>query len=116
MSSGNDSSAPAEASEDGAIYILGANGEAVKIETKDLVIFDGEKYVSGNELDWSGFGESSSSSSADAKPSDILTFHGRGNGHGVGMSQSGIKVMAQQGFTFDEILKFYFTGITVENK
>lgn len=39
---------------------------------------------------------------------------GYGSGHGVGMSQNGAKGMANAGFTYDEILKHYYTGVTVE--
>jgi len=42
------------------------------------------------------------------------TFTGKGWGHGVGMSQEGAKGMAEAGFTYDEILKHYFTGVDVE--
>lgn len=45
--------------------------------------------------------------------STSFTFSGRGWGHHVGMSQYGAKAMAEQGKTYDEILKFYFTGITL---
>lgn len=40
-------------------------------------------------------------------------FMGQGNGHGVGMSQSGARGMAEAGFTYDEILKYYYTNIEV---
>ena len=42
----------------------------------------------------------------------ILT--GYGNGHGVGMSQRGAYGMAKLGYTYDEILKHYYTGIELE--
>ncbi len=38
---------------------------------------------------------------------------GAGNGHGIGYSQWGGYGMGVQGFTYDEILKFYFTGVTI---
>ena len=41
------------------------------------------------------------------------TFDGSGWGHSVGMSQWGAYAMAEQGFSYDEILKFYFTGIEI---
>ena len=41
-------------------------------------------------------------------------FQGRGWGHGVGMSQYGAKEMASEGFTYDEILKHYYTGVTIK--
>ena len=34
-------------------------------------------------------------------------------GHGVGMSGCGAKGMAEQGFTYEEILKHYYTGIEI---
>ena len=34
-----------------------------------------------------------------------------GYGHGVGMSQYGANAMALKGYTYDEILKYYYTGI-----
>ena len=40
------------------------------------------------------------------------TFTGSGWGHSVGMSQWGAYGMAQQGFNYEDILKFYFTGIS----
>lgn len=40
-------------------------------------------------------------------------FNGTGWGHNVGMSQYGALGMAKQGKNYDEILKFYYTGITV---
>jgi stage II sporulation protein D len=43
-----------------------------------------------------------------------LTIYGQGFGHGVGMSQSGAKGMAKAGYRYDEILKHYYSGITVE--
>lgn len=39
------------------------------------------------------------------------TFSGSGWGHSVGMSQWGAYAMAKQGFSYEEILKFYYTGI-----
>ncbi len=46
--------------------------------------------------------------------SNTYVFNGKGWGHGVGMSQEGAKGFARQGYTYDQILKHYFTGITVE--
>jgi stage II sporulation protein D len=43
-----------------------------------------------------------------------VNITGRGYGHGVGMSQYGAKGMAEAGFTFDQILQYYYTGITVD--
>lgn len=37
----------------------------------------------------------------------------RGFGHGVGMSQYGAGEMAKEGYQYDEILKHYYTGISI---
>lgn len=42
-----------------------------------------------------------------------FTISGSGYGHNVGMSQWGAYAMAKQGFGYEEILCFYYTGITV---
>ena len=42
-----------------------------------------------------------------------FTFIGKGWGHNVGMSQYGAYAMAQKGYTYREILQFYYTGVTV---
>ncbi len=42
-----------------------------------------------------------------------LHFSTRGYGHGVGMSQYGARSMALQGMTYEEILKKYYTGVTL---
>ena len=47
-------------------------------------------------------------------PSGTFVLTGKGWGHGVGMSQEGAKGLARNGYTYDQILKHYFTGITVE--
>ena len=40
-----------------------------------------------------------------------FAFLGRGWGHGVGMCQVGAYGLARQGFTYEQILKAYYTGI-----
>ena len=43
-----------------------------------------------------------------------VVFDMKGYGHGVGMSQYGALGMAKQGYTYDEILKHYYTGVTIK--
>ena len=38
----------------------------------------------------------------------MITFHGGGFGHGVGMSQTGAMRMAEAGYHWEEILQHYF--------
>ncbi len=55
-----------------------------------------------------------SQSAASSGSKDGITITGTGWGHGVGMSQYGAKAMAEQGFTYEDILNFYFAGIILE--
>lgn len=43
------------------------------------------------------------------------TFYGGGYGHGVGMSQNGANHMAEQGMKYEEILKFFFADVKLQN-
>ncbi len=46
-------------------------------------------------------------------PGRELLISGRGYGHGVGLCQEGAMEMAVRGYTFMEILQFYYTDITI---
>ena len=46
------------------------------------------------------------------KTSNGYTVYARRYGHGLGMSQRGAMYMAQIGYTYDQILAFYFEGCT----
>lgn len=45
---------------------------------------------------------------------DSVLFDVLGNGHRVGLSQCGAEAMAQSGSSFDEILCWYYSGVTLE--
>lgn len=47
--------------------------------------------------------------------STTVYIEGLGYGHGVGMSQWGANVMAQQGKTAEEIIKYYFEGVEIKS-
>lgn len=49
-----------------------------------------------------------------ASSSGQITIVGSGFGHGLGMSQWGAKNMADQGLSYESILKHYYTGITLK--
>lgn len=42
---------------------------------------------------------------------DMVYIETKGYGHGVGMSQYGAEGMAQSGFSYEEILKYYYQGV-----
>lgn len=43
----------------------------------------------------------------------VFLFTGRGSGHGVGMSQWGAKGMAEEGYSYREILRHYYPGVGI---
>jgi stage II sporulation protein D len=45
---------------------------------------------------------------------DQYVFEGRGNGHGVGLSQWGAHELAQRNSSYRDILEFYYTGIQLQ--
>lgn len=61
------------------------------------------------------FGLSSTHVTMEKQGEDIV-INSRGYGHGVGLSQWGAGKMAKEGYTYDEILKHYYTGIDIENE
>lgn len=43
----------------------------------------------------------------------VFVFRGGGYGHGVGMSQNGVKSLSEAGYGYEEILKHYYKGIVI---
>lgn len=56
------------------------------------------------------------SSSFTVEFGDKITFHTKGYGHGVGMSQYGAQGMALAGYNYLEIIKHYYQGVEIVNK
>lgn len=50
-----------------------------------------------------------------AADAEGVTFRVTGYGHGVGMSQYGANQLAREGKTWQEILEWYYTGVTIGN-
>ncbi len=84
----------------GEIYILG--GQTTEKVTRGYV-----SRVLGRE-------ETTSITSYTISNDEII-ISGKGYGHGVGMSQYGAMKMADLGYTFDEILRYYYSGVEVRN-
>ena len=93
--------------EDGEII---NNLESGNILGKYTISSSGTKKVSREKL---AFISSQGVKIVDTNSSQY-NFDGRGWGHGIGMSQYGAKEMAEEGFDYDEILKHYYTGVTIK--
>jgi len=76
---------------------------------------DGQAVISGRAMRENVLSYGIRSWAFDVSYADgIFTFITYGYGHGVGMSQNGANYLAGQGYTYDQILTYYFTGINVE--
>ena len=49
------------------------------------------------------------------KEGNLITFKGRGYGHGVGLCQEGAMVMAARGFKYTDIIGFYYSDIIISD-
>lgn len=78
-------------------YAIGAGGELNKIQVSSSLL----QVMTGSGLQTVN------------SPTDSYTISGTGMGHNIGMSQWGANAMAKRGFTYDQIVKFYFTGVEV---
>ena len=70
---------------------------------------DGAAYVIGGD----GSVSQLTPSAGTGGSAGVFTITGSGWGHNVGMSQWGAYAMAQQGYSYLDILNFYYTGIEV---
>ena len=46
---------------------------------------------------------------------DLVIFSVIGYGHGVGMSQTGADSLAKQGYSCEDIIKHFYTGVEIES-
>jgi stage II sporulation protein D len=97
------------------VFETNINGEIPVESTEGLYVVDGEGNVV--VVDSSAYVITDSGiSPADGSgviTGETFTIQGAGWGHNVGMSQYGAYAMAKLGYTYEEILTFYYTGITV---
>ena len=85
-----------------SLYALGGDGKSAPVPSQSYIITgDGVKALEPVR------------SAADVTGVSY-TFTGTGWGHSVGMSQWGAYAMAKRGYTYLDILNFYYTGITVQ--
>jgi len=75
----------------------------------------GERLFAGREVrEMLGLRSAAFTISIDADSRIIFTT--QGHGHGVGMSQHGANIMAQNGYSFEEILRHFYQNVTIERK
>lgn len=92
------------------VFVLGAGGVSAERAASDLTISNGREIATATAAG------SATARFDDSQPATggTVTFSGLGYGHGVGMSQDGAIAMAHLGFSFENILRYYFTGTEVQ--
>jgi stage II sporulation protein D len=85
------------------IYAVGSSGVGVLRSVNELTV-----------LTSSGTETVQVKDSGPELSADAYIVSGSGWGHNVGMSQYGALAMAKLGFTCEDIIKFYFTGVSIE--
>ncbi|HOL85342.1 MAG TPA: SpoIID/LytB domain-containing protein, partial [Thermoclostridium caenicola] len=109
----------------GTVYAVTADGSkrGVDLENSVAVTSSGTRTlsdsgtlsaISSGGISTLSSGSRVSSGSTATVTGNVYVFTGKGWGHGVGMSQEGAKGFALQGYTYEQILKHYFTGVTIE--
>ena len=98
----------------GSTTLDGLDGISVISSSGKISRLDGN---SASVISSSGVSSVSTSGGGSVKPTSSnngsFTITGTGSGHNVGMSQYGAKAMAENGYDYEEILKFYYTDITI---
>lgn len=97
---------------DGGLYTVSSGGTVSSMGTaqgKTALSASGTQTISAG----GGQTTTTTTTSDPVASGTSYTFAGTGWGHSVGMSQYGAKAMAEQGFTYKDILTFYFTGVTI---
>ena len=104
LSSEGVSSAPSE------LTVLGAGGETTGAYADEIYLSNGSSTLLGDP------GSSSAYTFTHEKvydEDDVIYFSGVGSGHGVGMPQTSMRNMANAGYSFRDILSYYYTGISI---
>ena len=87
-----------------SVYAVGGKGETSKVASSGGSV---------SVLTGSGLKTVDASGSGVPQTGTSFIVTGSGWGHNVGMSQYGAKAMAMAGKTFEEIIKYYFNGVTI---
>ncbi|MCT4594843.1 MAG: SpoIID/LytB domain-containing protein [Anaeromicrobium sp.] len=87
--------------------------ESRRVTMENVYVISDKKTMKVEEQLYIHNGETTSEINFENVSDDYL-FVGRGWGHGLGMSQWGAKKMAEEGFSYEEILKFYYKNILLE--
>lgn len=96
------------------VAVVGQNGRIQTLQNGDKVVVLSADGTSTYPVG-SGGATTTEPQVSSTSNSNIFVVNGTGWGHNVGMSQNGAKGMANQGYTGEEIVHFYYTDVTISN-
>lgn len=100
------------------VYVINNRGVISQSPTNDVYVYNGEdtKRIS-NMIQSDGDDDDINNQDLDIVESASdgnVTFTGLGYGHGIGMPQDSAVEMAKKDFTYEDIIKYYYTDITID--
>jgi len=93
------------------VYAVNGKGVSGQLASGDMYVYNGTSTKPVSNMTNSN---NPSTSSVESVSGGTATFTGLGYGHGVGMPQDSAVEMAKKGFTYKDILKYYYTDITID--
>lgn len=95
--------------------VISGSGSISSVQRDDLYAISGSGAVDKVDSQTSSGGGSGTPSGTTVQVSgSSYSFNGSGNGHQLGMSQWGAYAMANRGYTYDQIIEFYYPGTYVK--
>ena len=96
----------------GASYTIYDGKTTTEQSSMYVITADGTSQVSGNATCITASGTQTAGGGSYTSAT-AWVISGRGNGHNVGLSQNGAYAMGQLGFTYRDILTYYYTGVDI---
>ncbi len=95
------------------VYVINKSGSTSQISTNSMYAHNGKDTKSVADMNQTTGGNQISNTLESVSGGNV-TFTGLGYGHGIGMPQDSAVEMAKKGFTYMDILKYYYTDITID--
>ncbi|WP_373228514.1 SpoIID/LytB domain-containing protein [Cohnella sp.] len=80
----------------GGLQVIGGDGVTRSLTDENIYVLDGKGNLRAGTA------------------SPAFVFSGKGYGHGLGMSQWGARGLAEQGYDYQSILRYYYQNVTIE--
>jgi len=95
------------------VYVINKSGSTTQISKNSMYAHNGKDTKPVADMNQTTGGNQISNTLESVSGGNV-TFTGLGYGHGIGMPQDSAVEMAKKGFTYMDILKYYYTDITID--